>query len=552
MKTNHRPVIWATLAFCLAPPLLAQTSIPNVPEAGDPRYDAEALRREDSRERDYYQVLEEREQMPFPVIEEPLGANNDSLPDNGPSFLLRELRFAQSVFLSEAELTEIAQPYLDHEVNFGDLNVIAAAINELYRSREIYTARAFIPPQTIEQGTVEVMLVEGRLGEVSLSGSRYTADSFLRSQLPLDEGSVIDLPALAKTLRYFNAGNEVKMSVALRPGTAFGQTNVVMNVSEPSRNRFQMFSSNDGSRSTGREQVGAVVVHNDLFGRADQATVFLSAAEGTVSGNLNYSLAVNRWGGRVGASFSRSRIEVIQGGYEDLDITGSSERWEVEYSQPLWVTDDWSLTGRSSIADIHSETELESLGVQLNDSDNRSATLGLDLRWAGDGYQGRAFQNVEVMKAEQALVEEQDVTLYRGGASWLQRTSDRTYLLAIAGWQFASEEAVPSSALYQLGGVATVRGYDQGVLSGSEGYSLNLGWHWQWTEELSPFVFADQGAVYSVSPEHEEITSAGVGLEWRWGEAWRGHLTYGHALDEVLPDQKFDQFHARFVWSLDR
>lgn len=549
MKIRTWPYYWAMAAVCLAPPVLAQTS--PVP-TGDPRYDAEALRRQDTRERDYYRALDEREETPFPVIEEPLGSDSDSLPDGGPSFLLQELQFGESTFISEQELTDIAGPYLGREVNFSDLNAIAAAINELYRGREIYTARAIIPPQTIEHGVVQVMLVEGQLGEVSLNGTSYTADSFLREQLPLGEGEVIDLPELARTLRYFNAGNELKMSVALQPGDDFGQTNVVMNVSEPARNRFQVFSSNDGSRSTGREQLGAFVVHNQLFGRADQATVFLSAAEGTVNGNLNYSLAVNRWGGRVGAGFSRSRIEVIQGGYEDLDITGSSERWEVEYSQPLWVTNDWSLTGRTSISDIHSETELESLGVQLNDSDNRSYTLGMDLRRLGDGYQWRAYQNVELMQTEQALEEQQDVTLYRGGASWLQRTSDRSYLLVMAGWQFASEKVVPSSALFQLGGVATVRGYEQGVLSGSEGYSFNLGWHWQWTEELSPFVFADQGAVYSLSPKHAEITSAGLGLEWRWGDAWRGHLAYGHAFDEVLPDQKFDQFHARIVWALDR
>ena len=77
-----------------------------------------------------------------------------------------------SEILSEVEVSNIVESYTKRNLTFLDLETIVNKINKLYLEKGYVTARAFLPEQTIENETVRIELVEGRVGEVLISDNK--------------------------------------------------------------------------------------------------------------------------------------------------------------------------------------------------------------------------------------------------------------------------------------------------------------------------------------------------------------------------------------------
>ena len=51
---------------------------------------------------------------------------------------------------------------------------MTAAINKLYEAKGYAVCRAYLPPQRIHEGAVQIKLLEGRTGNVTVNGLRFT------------------------------------------------------------------------------------------------------------------------------------------------------------------------------------------------------------------------------------------------------------------------------------------------------------------------------------------------------------------------------------------
>lgn len=513
--------------------------------------------RESERGREFYEQRS-REGVP----EAPLitgGERDEAAPaagDDGPRFVLREIRFTESEFLAAETLREIAGAYVGREVGFGDLQELVRAVNAVYQERGLLTARAVIPPQRIENGVVTVRLVEGRLGRLLVEGNDYTSEGYVRGAVDVAPGEVLDVPALTRSLRYFNEGSDVRVSADLRPGAEFGQTDVALKVIEPPRAVLQVFADNTGSISTGREQAGVSGLFRGLLGRGDHVSVYAVGAKGSLSGSAAYSVPLF-WGGRLELSYTNSEIEIIQGAYTSLDITGESDALALRYEQPVWLGEQWTVHGIASLGQSESTTFLD--GVPLSETTVDKASLGARVGYSGEDFRVIARQSVAMLQSEDILGESSEPLLLRGGLSYVQRVSEESYGLLEMGWQYASESRVPASEVFQIGGLYSVRGHPQGALTGTHGVYAQAEWRWQGLdlsvidglEQAEPFVFLDHGQVWGESPEHDSITGAGAGLVWQWGERWSGEVTYGYGFEESIPEEGQHQIYLRLVWNYD-
>lgn len=66
-------------------------------------------------------------------------------------------------------------------MTFEQVKEIVAKINNLYMEKGFVTARAFVPEQTIEDGTIYIDLLEGKVGEVTVTGNRWTKESYIKN-----------------------------------------------------------------------------------------------------------------------------------------------------------------------------------------------------------------------------------------------------------------------------------------------------------------------------------------------------------------------------------
>ena len=124
------------------------------------------------------------------------------------TFTLTKIQTDPSEVLTEAELQKITEPYIGKTVSLADLYAITGAINNLYNDKGYMVCKAYLPPQRIHGGVVQIKLLEGKTGLVTLQGLKHTKEKYVTARVPLKPGTVANTAALNKQLQRFNGTNE--------------------------------------------------------------------------------------------------------------------------------------------------------------------------------------------------------------------------------------------------------------------------------------------------------------------------------------------------------
>lgn len=516
--------------------------------------DPGALEQEERRQQERAAQLRALEAAEPEIIIDNLRREDDyRLPDEGTSFVLQGVRFSDTEWLDEAALRNVAGRYIGLEIDFGDLNALADEINALYDERGIVTARALIPPQEIREGIVSILLVEGRLGELSIGDFAYTQRDFLSGRLELPEpGELLDVIRLQSSLARFNSLYELDLVAGLEPGEEFGHSNVTIVPREHPRLSVASFADNVGTETTGRERLGVTVTRRGLLGRDDRLFGYVAGARSSVSGLVSYNLPVNRRGGRFEASVSSNDIEVSRGPFRALDIEGRSYIARTSYRHPMMRRAGWQVDALAHASYTESRTDYLD-GLSLSRHTLLKAGGGARAEHTGARHRLAMTQNVALVEADEHRTSlEDDYVLWDGTFTWVRYYGAPVYTVLAASWRLASDRELPSPDLYQAGGLYSVRGYEQNVISGARGYSASFELHWPASQKLAPYIFVDHGAVRAVSPRSEDITGVGAGLSWKIARRFDVEIDLARAATRIEPDQDRTQFHFRLNHVFDR
>ncbi|WOI52405.1 ShlB/FhaC/HecB family hemolysin secretion/activation protein [Parvularcula sp. LCG005] len=462
------------------------------------------------------------------------------LADTGVSFELTAVTFDPSVFLTIQQLENIAAPYIGNTVTFSDLNDIVAQVNSLYDDGGYLTARAMLRPQRIEDGQVKISLVEGVVEDVTVDGvTTYGAD-YVTARIKAPPGEVVDLPALEADLLRFNRLNNAKLVADLKPGDAFGTTDIILQLQEPKRYQLDLFVDNNGFDSTGEFEGGAVGRRYSLLTDDDQLNGFVVGAGGALSGSIAYNRPIGFRGARSGLSYVRGRTDVINGPFKALSVEGTSDTVSVNTSLPLLFRRGRFVGTDFSISRTAAETTVDS--VKTSETKISMAELGLNADIVAGKTMALFRTSVVTAEADEQLFDDRrNITLLRGSAYLSRQLSPKVRGSLDLQWQHTADEDLPGTLEFQLGGANSVRAFDPGTVAGDSGYFAKLQMDREMiraeTYSLDMFTFVDVGQVESLFPT-TQLSAAGVGARWRRGSRVTLSGTVGVPLDDGdLPEQ---------------
>lgn len=545
-KSSLDVVRLAWLALCLLPALAQAAPPPSGFDAVGPVVRELLLRDErlESREMEEQAPVLEQQQ------EEPAAAGD------GPSFVLKSVRFTPSDYLGEEQLRAVVEPYLETSVTFVDLSRMVDQVNALYRNIGVYTALALLPKQKVENGVVLVRLVEGKLGKLLVEQNAYTGTDYIRSWISQqDHDKTVDVHDLEGDILTYNRVNDQRLRAELRAGTAFGLTDIVVIAEEPKRNSVQAFIDNYGYESNGQWELGVLYRRQQAFNDGDRAIVYAQASEGTLSASLGYNTPIDNSRWRVGATATFTRTSVVDGPSEPFDIEGESNRLALEASWLALSRQRYWMNGLFSLSTASSDTTIA--GADLSQFVVDTVSAGVQFNWMGDVWQVNARQLIN-------LADSQDQLAGVGGAAdlsdeYLLFPGDLTviakqgkggfYALMQAGWQQSGDEALAGTVAWTVGGPTSVRGYQSGAVTGDTGYYLQLEQHYNaWVvggNSTDFYLFYDIGQADSPSAS-QSLSATGLGASLGLGRGFSLDLSAALPLeDDVLPDQADTQFWLR-------
>lgn len=451
----------------------------------------------------------------------------------------------KSALLDPAAIDAIISPLEGKTVTLARIKEAVAAINALYAEGGHATARAILPPQTIKDGMVRIRLIEARVGEVRVRDTQYLHPDFVLERVQLEAGELLSVRALEQALVRFNRLHEDKLRASVVAGKGFGTTDVELSVAEQRRARLSVFFDNGGRDTVGETRAGLNARFTNLLGRSDALQFIATRTQGSENYALSYAVPLLPNGLKLELSTSKGNIKIIDGPFEPLNITGSSEDHTVGLSYPLQVTlqDLWSVYGRFSAR--ASATEFG--GFTQSEQNLRVLTLGVsgerqtdDVAWYLDN--SLAFGISGILGGDEGF------WYYRGSATRFDRLTERFQLLTRGGLQFSDTRFLPSSELYQIGGAYTVRGFSEGLISGRNGYFASIELRFGRTleeyqaadpdaPELTGLVFLDHGGALPYRPgnlkesTHDDyLTSAGAGVIFNVSDRVTGRFVVAQPL----------------------
>lgn len=476
---------------------------------------------------------------PRPAIKLPEGAQVD----------VTRFRITGNTAFGSDVLASLVKPWQGRALGVDGLNEAAGAITRHYQNLGYLLAYAYLPAQKIEQGVIEIAVLEGTVDSVQIVTAQDVrlSDEVIQSHVEGIAQSPQVLQAdLERRLLLLNDIPGVVARASFAPGAKPGTADVVVTVAEEEPLSYSLDFNNQGSDSTGEYRLGAQIQLRNLFGWGDSTRLRMQASQKgeLVSGSINSRVPINGQGLSVEAGLSRLTYE-LGAPYSALGARGEANVLHLGLNRQLirGMNDNVSVSVGYDYKDLADVLEF------ISNNKKTSHQLSLGLTASGrDTWLGAGMTQSTVGYSAGTLSWDAGNPVASATGHFSKLTFDVSRRQALgADWSLSGRlsgqhafDNLDSSEKYTLTGPYGVRAYAPGQASVDRGSVLALELRRSWLLSGGTFsgsLFYDfaRGS-FSVDPAAgvaNQITLRGLGLGFNWANsadldvsvsaAWRGN-----------------------------
>ena len=459
--------------------------------------------------------------------------NSDRKKYGADVFYVRDVRVRGNTVL-QAEIDAELDRFKRHAVTLEDLVCLRSKITDLYLDNGYITSGAFIPNnQNLDDGVVEIEVVEGNVSEIAIAGLNRLAEGYVRSRLASATNKPINRQNLEEALQLLLQDPLIeRVDAELTASSTTGSNILLLDIQEADAFFVGIGADNYRSASIGETQLTTGVSHNNLIGFGDRFNASYSLTEGLDLYNISYTVPWNALDGTFSVSYDNSDSNIVDDEFQDLDIEGDTESFSFGIRQPIIrspntefaVGFDFDLRRRQTFLD--GDPFSFTAGLTDTDGISNATVLRFSQEWVNR-------QPTRVFAARSQFswgIDAFDATIndsgtdgrflsWQGQFQWVEQLSPRILLVTRLGTQLTLDSLL-SFEKFSLGGVNTVRGYEENRLVSDNGVlgsvELRLPVTSDPTElQLTPFVEVGTGW-NNEQPDLDANTLASLGMGLRW------------------------------------
>ncbi len=430
----------------------------------------------------------------------------------GKTFTLKDVTLTGNDSIPSEAFSAFIQKYIGREVYLADLQELAADIKRYYREQGYIAAYVYIPPQTITDGVVEIVVIEGKLGLIEVKGNKWFSSKVIRRFLRLSSGQVLLYDELRDALAFLNKARDLQAKAVLKPGEATGTTDLEIDVKDKFPVHIGSDVNNLGTKNTGLTRVGFSLSDTNLFGQMDQLSSRFQLGKHSWAIGADYNIPVHSSGTRLGVSYTRSWVQLV-GQYGYLGIDGNATDYAFYALQPL-IRKSWIETTFNTGFDWKTIKNLQ-LGQKSGTDELRILNTGLSFeftdRWGKTIFPHSFHFGFSSFLGASPKDNPNGTRPGAGGQFFIYRTSLMRYqrlpmgmMYSFRGQMQLTDQTLPPSEQLSLGGAFAVRGYPQAEYLADYGaYMTN--------EVFVPTYFfpKDWQLPYSKQPLRQQVQAVG-------------------------------------------
>jgi hemolysin activation/secretion protein len=473
-----------------------------------------------------------------------------------PRFDVLDYQIEGNSVLDDETLERAVYPFLGPEKSVADVEKARQALEDAYRQAGYPTVVVAIPEQSVDEGTVRLSVVEGRIEIMHVSGSRYYALGKIRDGVPaLAEGQVPHMPKVQEQMNALaQQSPDRHITPVFRAGSTPGKMEVELKVKDelPLHGSIEMNSRN--SEHTSYSRLLGSVRYDNLWQKFHSASLQYQVAP-------ENSSQVEVWSGTyvmptgwsdtklamygIGIS-SNTQLGVDVGG---LSVVGAGSIYGARLAKPLLGGDSF-LQSLTFGFDYKSFDQLIAQYSRNTPISYASFMSGYDGSWHGEGR--NTTLNLTAHYSFRGLGNDaREFSSKRVNASpnFFYLTTDIKHqqllpmdfrLLGRASGQ-ASMAALISNEQFSAGGPLSVRGYHQTQSLGDHGVNLSMELYsprllpndWDIVQSFRLLTFFDWANLWTnapIAPTPASVTlaSTGIGLRTQLFKHLLGELDWSY------------------------
>jgi hemolysin activation/secretion protein len=514
--------------------------------------------------------------VPTPKPPQPLPPLEDLLPPSQPTptpsepipgklpeaIIIKRFEVIGSTVFSPEELAKVLAPFTNKPISLTEVFQARTAITELYFKKGYITSGAYIPLQTMESGVVRIQVVEGTLEDIQVTGTRRLRRNYIRSRLNRATEPPLNRERLLEALQLLQLNPLIQnLSAELTAGTRQGASILQLKIQEAQTFSSQIVLDNRRSPSVGSFRRRLQVNEANLLGFGDSLSLAYTNTDGSNAFDASYTFPLNSRNGTLSFYYGTTSSDIIEPGFNFLDIQSASRYYELIFRQPViqTPTQEFALGFIASRreSDISSRLFQPDIGLPPNElspgADEEGRTRVSALRFFQEWTSRNSREVIAARSQFNIGLGALNATInsnppdsrffsWQGQAQWVRLLARDTLLLLRADIQMASRTLLPIEQI-GLGGLDSVRGYRQDFLLTDNGAFASAEVQVpvlrvpQINGVLQIIPFVDFGVGWNSSdrenPDPNTLASVGLGLRWSQGDRFTARLDWGIPLISV-------------------
>ncbi len=504
------------------------------------------------------------EKRPVQVAQAPAPAEVTPVaPVAAPKFEIQRYQIEGNTLLPQQRLDAVLAPFAGKNKDFGDVQRALEALQGAYQREGYGSVEIRLPEQELERGEVKFVVIEARIGKVTVEGNEHFSSSNIRRSVPaLREGVTPNSQDIAQSIRLSNENPAKQATVLLKGTEQEGQIDATIRVADVPPSRYSISLDNTGTESTGHLRLGLAYQHANLFDRdhvlTAQAITSPTNAHNVGVFGIGYRIPLYSYGDSV--DFIIGYSDVDSGVVQDLfNVTGKGSVYAVRYNAGLakWGDVEHRLTYGLDYRSY--QNNVNPVGGTVNLVPDIvvhpfSMTYVASLRQEQRELSGFVsfVQNFpamndgtdDIFKQARFPAGTAGYRLFRFGANY-----SRSFL---GDWQARirldaqyTDDALVTGEQFAIGGADNVRGFNERYSSNDKGYRTN----WEiyspdWAKHLGLesgrlrfLTFYDTGVTYRNHVQPGELSatsldSVGFGLRFSYKSNFTLRLDVAHILHD--------------------
>lgn len=273
-------------------------------------------------------------------------------------------------------------------LTIGQLQQIADVVTKYYHERGYFLARAIIPSQEVNDGVVNIRVLEGHLEKIMTIGNKRYSSAVLSRPFQSFIGDLVTAKQTENALLTLAQYPGLSAFGVFHPGGYVGTTDMVINVQQERPYDASVRADNEGTKFTGRNRLIGTVDWNNPTGDADLLKVVALKTfvpDNSTFGDVRYEHPFYDPANTMALDLSRNTFDVSGSGITPGTIGGISKIAALSLQRAFLRSREQNITGTIDLSRKRADTQfvgrvigrddMAVLGFQLN-YDSINAFLG--------------------------------------------------------------------------------------------------------------------------------------------------------------------------------